>query len=187
MTARTANDVSLASPWFAVRAPTGELADLLATASETVSRGEADEAVRRLGRACRLRPNDVSSHLRLGVLLAHSGRLLEAQDAFVAALDASPGNLDALLSLGQICRATGHMVEAIDLLEHARRVHGNQPDIIAALTEVAIDLGDEDGAIRLLVHLRRAAPTHRAVDMLVGSLAARRSRARLATAHAAAA
>lgn len=188
MTSPAANDISLASPWFAVRAPTGQLADVLDAAADTRSRGEATEGVRQLERACRLRPDDVSLRLRLGVLLAHAGRLLEAQDVFVAALDTSPGNLDALLSLAQICRATRHLVEAIDLLEHARRIHGNLPDILAALTEVAIELGDEDGAMRLLVHLRRDAPNHHAIDLLIGALAARRSRERVArAAHAAAA
>jgi cytochrome c-type biogenesis protein CcmH/NrfG len=178
MTAAANFDVVTATPWFRATRPTDRAADLTAVASLALSRNEGDEAIAALRMAVELVPTDIELRLRLGVLLCHHGKHVEAQDVFIEVLDRDPNNIDALLNLAQMCRAGRYFVEAIDLLEQARRIHGDHPDVLAALITVAVDLGDQQGATRLLVHLKRLAPAHADLEALVRRTAELRVRSR---------
>ena len=120
-------------------------------------------------------PARVEQRLTEACVLAHQGRLLEAQDVFCLVLDDDATNLDALLSLAQICRIGGHFGEAVELLEEARRHHPYSGDVLAALGRLALDLGYTSGARRILRQLDRLAPGHHERPELASEIGCRSS------------
>lgn len=71
------------------------------------------EAVRLIGKASTLMPDNDLVHFNLGNALRAQARLDEAGAAFRTALRLRPGNLDALKNLGNVLKEQNQMAEAI--------------------------------------------------------------------------
>lgn len=84
--------------------------------------------------ACRLSPEDLDSHMCLGLALLELGLNDEGEHALRKALDIDPGNWMAQYNLGHVCLTTGRLEEAVDLLTQAQGVNPRDPDIRRCLS-----------------------------------------------------
>lgn len=141
-------------------------------ASAAFATGQVQAGAVALEHACGIYPDNADLRTQLGVALAHSGRLQEAQAKFLEVLDIDAKNIDAIVSLAHLCRASRNFVEAVDLLDHAEQLAPKSPLVLGAIGATALELGDRAGAETTLAHLRTVAPDHAETQHLAASIAA---------------
>ena len=135
-------------------------------ASATFATGDITTGKLAIEQACDFYPDNVTLHAQRGVALAHSGRLEDAERAFLRALDLDENNIDAIISLAQLCRAKHCYVEAVELLDVAHQKAPADPTVIAAIGTTSLELGDFYGAHEALRKLTEIAPEHAETALL---------------------
>src|SRR5206468_10119521 len=85
--------------------------------------GRTDEALEILEDAARRRPESVYARRGLAVLLAESGRLIDAQREFEAALSIDANDWESLSGLGNVLLHQGRAEEALARYRAALELH----------------------------------------------------------------
>jgi tetratricopeptide (TPR) repeat protein len=99
----------------------------------TVLQANPWEAEKYLRRALKINPKYADARSKLGLCLAHAGRLHEATAAFKKALKVDPRHAEALLGLGQVARTEGRFGEAESFIKRALKVDPKLPGAWAAM------------------------------------------------------
>jgi tetratricopeptide (TPR) repeat protein len=110
----------------------------------TLLQGDPGEAEKWLRSALKASPRYPGAHTKLGIILAFTGRLDQAKEAFQIALQVDPNDSDALLGLGQIARSDGLFTEAEALIKRALTANPKLPTAWAALNGIR-KMTSEDG------------------------------------------
>lgn len=131
-----------------------------------------EEGVVALRRAAELAPNEASLQNQLGVALYHTGRLEEAERAFVAAHREDSEDVDVLLNLVELYRCQERFGEVADHLRLAHRLAPLDSEILSALGAISMELGDRETARKALEHLQAAEPDHPEIQPLRRALEA---------------
>lgn len=97
--------------------------------------------------------------------LAESGRVLEAEQAFLALLREDPRDADALNFIAILAHERGHFAQALALLERARSARPDDPATLTNLGVTSLALGRIDPAIAALGTAIELAP-----DLFVAKL-----------------
>ena len=103
--------------------------EVVKDAEESLSRGNADEAIQRLTSYLRGHPENVPARLALGEAYAYAGQAEMAEEAFQAVLRVSPDNYVALADLGEIYDKTGHPENAEPMLSRAVKASNGAPAV----------------------------------------------------------
>jgi len=83
-------------------------------------KGDFEEAAEWFKKAIGLRPQDAEAHGKLGFLLARQGKLKEAEQCYITALECPEGDLDEVyLNVGFVLRAQERFDEALEYFEAA--------------------------------------------------------------------
>jgi tetratricopeptide (TPR) repeat protein len=144
-------------------------------------------AVPELQRAVALNPRDAGARQRLGDLLARTGRLKEAEEQLLRALDLAPANVAAMNSLLQFCSTpdrAGHAAllgglarmvrDAERELQVLRRQCRDRPDDRAARSALARALGRAGRPLEARDHWERAAEGNAPPDLKAAFAASER-------------
>jgi tetratricopeptide (TPR) repeat protein len=109
--------------------------------------------------------------------LADSGRILEAEQAFLAILRDSPRETDALNFVAIVAHERGRFAQALALLERARGVEADDPVTLTNLGVTNAALGRLDQAIDALRSALRIAPDLYLARLRLGEVMERAGRA----------
>jgi aspartate beta-hydroxylase len=109
--------------------------------------------------------------------LADSGRILEAEQAFLAILRDSPRETDALNFVAIVAHERGRYAQALALLERARGVNADDPVTLTNLGVTNAALGRLDQAIDALRSALKIAPDLHLARLRLGEVMERAGRA----------
>jgi tetratricopeptide (TPR) repeat protein len=125
--------------------------------------GEAEIAVRHIGRAIALDGSNPAAHANLArALLAmkRPPRLAEAENSIRHAIAAQPDDLSFRLTLGEVLQADHRFAEAADTLRGALSLAHGHPDVAATLASVLHLAGRADEALTVCAQALAVAPDH---------------------------
>lgn len=131
--------------------------------------GQHDEGIRVARRALKLSPDSAALHATLGLLLASSGQVGRARDAFRTAERLEPGSLAHPLNLAAALHRLGEFGAAVETYQ---RVAEKDPGTVAAWLGLGRALLDDEQPLAALAALERAralASTDPAVWMALGT------------------
>ena len=95
-------------------------------------------------------PSPIAARVDAARSLADSGRILEAEQAFLEILRESPGEVDALNFVAICAHERGRYAQALALLERARGARADDPVTLTNLGVTNTALGRLDHAIEAL-------------------------------------
>lgn len=87
------------------------------------------EAIETYRRVVEQAPHWIEAHINLGVAYYQTGRLSEARDSFISAVQIDPENGISRYNLGCVLEEQGDIDRAIDNLRHAARLMPSHPDV----------------------------------------------------------
>ena len=139
-------------------------------------RGQADEAIRQLQEAIRLKPDHAKAHYNLGVVLDQRGQLDEAIRQFQEALRLKPGDAAAYSNLGAALGKKGQIDEAIRQFQTGLRLKPDYAEIHNNLGTALAMQGQVDEAIHHFQEALRLKPdsatTRSNLDIMLAAKAA---------------
>ena len=134
-------------------------------------RGQAADAVERIGRALELRPDDAAMHNNLAEALRVQGRIQEAVEHYQQAIKLDDGFADPHNNLGILLRAAGELDAAAASYEAALARRPEFPEAENNLAVVLRDLGRPEDAIARARHAVELRPGYaEAHDNLANAL-----------------
>ncbi len=138
------------------------------SALRTALAGDADLAQVRVG---------------LAAILREDGRVLEAEQELVRALESVPTFHDAARALAELRVDIGRPSDAMQALVRPLRANPRDADLLVALAEALLALGREEQALSAISRGAAVAPDHAGVRTLQGYVALRAGRETEAMAH----
>jgi choline-sulfatase len=133
---------------------------------------QGPEVERALNEVLRDDPGNTQAHLRLGYVLAQSGRCAAAERQFAAAIAGGLASADAHLGLAMCEAERGASAAALATLRDARRVEPGNPVVEANIGLAELEAGRVDAAIGALRTAVRSDPNlHQARFALARALA----------------
>jgi Tfp pilus assembly protein PilF len=128
-----------------------------------------DEAKSALERAIKLRPNEPSYILALGVAWLRKGDLFEAEKVFRRLIELQPDSTQGQLHLGYVLLNQKKYVEAREWLEKSARADTAVPEVFYYLGLVAQEQNDDARAIELLEKAVQKLPSYAHARIALGS------------------
>jgi tetratricopeptide (TPR) repeat protein len=122
-------------------------------ASVLLKRGSLDEALREIGLASRIDPDQAIHHHILGEILAKIGNLPDAESEYREAHRLDPDSVRILAGLARILQKEKKLQEAIEAFEQGLRI---DPTDLACRTALALTLRLQGDAVRSAAELRNA-------------------------------
>lgn len=129
----------------------------------------SDEAKSALERAIKLRPNEQSYVLALGVAWLRKGDLFEAEKVFRRVIKLQPDSSQGQLHLGYVLLNQKKFVEAREWLEKSARANTAVPEVYYYLGLVAQEQNDDARAIELLEKAVQKLPSYAHARIALGS------------------
>lgn len=130
--------------------------------------GNYKDAANAYREALKLRPDDIATHVNLGVVLAHENRFDEAIAEYRAAENLLPGDPRIELNIALAYQKSGRLKQARDLLEKLYGAHPEEAQIRMLLADNALQLGDNDRVIALLEPVSSQSGNDLAIAYMLG-------------------
>lgn len=128
-------------------------------------------------------PHLAQVRVGLAALLREDGRVQEAEQELLRALDSVPTFHDAARSLAELRIDVGRPSDAMQALVRPLRANPHDADLLVALAEALLALGREEQATSAISRGSAVAPDHAGVRTLHGYLALRAGRGAEAVQH----
>ncbi len=125
-----------------------------------LQRGKTEEAIRFLGAAASLRPEDAHFHYNLGLALQRAGRGGEAAASYEKAVGIDPGFFEALDNLGVVLQEKGDFDRAVAVHRKAIGLKPENPGAWCNLGLALQEAGDLDGALDAFVRALSIHPAY---------------------------
>ena len=130
-----------------------------ATGPGSTSRGAAQEnAIASLEAEARRSPGDADAHYRLGNSLFDEGKITEALQAYLRAIEVDPEHVGAHCNSGLSYRLLGDMESAIESYTAAISIDPNDTTVLKNLAFALQSTGDRIGAVEHLTYLAKLQP-----------------------------
>jgi tetratricopeptide (TPR) repeat protein len=126
--------------------------------------------------ALKSRPNDVATHVNLGVVLVQLGQFAEAISQYEAADKLLPNDPRIQLNLALAYEKSGHIQEAVKRLEVLRQSDPQAKQATMLLADGYLQLGDNDKVIALIQPVAQDSPGDLAVAYMLGTALLREHR-----------
>ena len=136
-------------------------------------RGDSAEALRLLGRAHELQPENAHLELSHATLLFKEGDHAAAAIAYVRALALDPNLGGAHIGLGQLALLRGDAKAAEEHFRIALRA-GEDGHALAGLGAITLERGDTEAALRYLTRAAELVPDYPMIQFLLGQTFSRR-------------
>jgi tetratricopeptide (TPR) repeat protein len=124
----------------------------------------------------RLRPQDVATHVNLGVVLVHLGKFDEAIVQYEAASRLLPGDPRIALNLALAYEKSGRLSVAAAQFESLHKTNEQDRRITMLLADCHLQMGDDQRVIELLQPLDDASSTDLALPYMLGTALVRTQR-----------
>jgi Flp pilus assembly protein TadD len=113
-----------------------------------LERGDPRQALEFFGQAHERDAADPIAALRLAVLRARTGQVVESIPLFTQAVERRPDDADALAGLAAALARTGRPREAVPYFERAVRAGSRSPAVLNGLGFARLESGDTTGAFQ---------------------------------------
>ncbi len=121
-------------------------------------------------------PDLAQVRVGLAALLREDGRVQEAEEELVHALDTVPTFHDAARALAELRVDMGRPSDAMQALVRPLRANPRDADLLVALAEALLALGREEQALSAIARAAAVSPDHAGVRTLQGYMALRAGR-----------
>ncbi len=128
-------------------------------------------------------PDLAQVRVGLATILREDGRLQEAEQELLRALESVPTFHDAARALAELRVDLGRPSDAMQALVRPLRANPRDADLLVALAEALLGLGREEQALSAIARSAAVAPDHAGVRTLQGYMASRGGREQEAVEH----
>ncbi len=165
----------LTLPLLAQQPPT-DFTSLAQSAVESQQSGNYAAAADQYQAALKLRPDDVATHVNLGVVLVKLGRFEEAIAQYTAAEKLLPGDQRIALNMALAYQKSGRMADAVARFENLHAAEPQNQQVTLLLADGQLQLGDDARVIELLRPVEAADPNDLGVAYMLGTALLREHR-----------
>src|SRR5947209_14874129 len=145
-----------------------DVTDLIRRAVQLQQSGDFKGAAEAYRAVLKQRPDDVASHVNLGVTLVHLDQFDDAIAEYNAAAKLLPGDPRIELNLALAYQKSGSVREAAQRFEALHRSLPQENQITMLLADCHLQLGEDDKTIELLQPLERQNPDDLGLAYMLG-------------------
>lgn len=150
--------------------------ELIERAVQMQQAGDYAGAATAYREALKLRPDDVATHVNLGVMLVHLGRFDEAIAEYQAADKLLPGDVRIALNTALAYQKSGHIDEARNRFAALHGAVAGDQKVTMLLADCELALGHNDRVTALLQGLAAKDPSDLGVAYMLGTALLREGR-----------
>ncbi len=154
----------------------GDINDLIRRAVQLQQAGDFTGAAEAYRAVLKERPDDVASHVNLGVVLVHLDQFDQAIAEYGAAAKLLPGDPRIELNLSLAYQKSGRIREAVQGLEALHKALPQDTQVTMLLADCHLQLGDDDQTIDLLQPLEARSPDDLGLAYMLGMALLHRQR-----------
>src|SRR4051794_13116187 len=153
-----------------------DINDLIREAVQLQQTGDYARAAETYRAVLKQRPDDVATHVNLGVVLVHLDRFDDAIAEYGAAAKLLPGDPRIELNLALAYEKSGRIYEAVQGLEALRKQSPQNDQVTMLLADCHLQLGEDDQTIELLQPLQARSPDDLGLAYMLGMALLHRQR-----------
>lgn len=154
----------------------GDVDNLIRRAVQLQQAGDFAGAAQVYRSILKERPDDVATHVNLGVVLVHLGQFNEAISEYDAAAKLLPGDPRIELNLALAYQKSGRIREAAQGFEALHKALPGDTQVTMLLADCHLQLGDDDQTIELLEPLEARSPDDLGLAYMLGMALLHRQR-----------
>ncbi len=151
-------------------------AALIQQALQAEESGNYAQAADRFRAALDMQPDDVATHVNLGIALAHLGRYDDALSEYQAAGKLLPGDPRIELNIALAYQKSGRLLQALDRFQSLHSADPRNDQVTMLLADCDLQLGHNAQVIELLQPLAAEAPSDLGVAYMLGTALIREQR-----------
>src|SRR3954454_8933301 len=153
-----------------------DINDLIREAVQSQQAGDYARAADAYRTVLKQRPDDVATHVNLGVVLVHLDRFDDAIAEYGAAAKLLPGDPRIELNLALAYEKSGRIYEAVQGLEALHKQSPQNDQVTMLLADCHLQLGEDDQTIELLQPLEARSPDDLGLAYMLGMALLHRQR-----------